>query len=164
MAVDMFLKISEIDGESVDAKHEKWIEVISFSWGVQDPRASSKLRAGKVQMSDFSIVKLMDSATPKLFQKVCEGSHIADVSLAVVKSGGSGEQLEYLKIKLTDVLISGVSPAGAGGQEPLEQINFSFASSMISAADSRGQFETAVSCGSTSFDDIKEPPVIIEKK
>jgi len=167
MAVDMFLKIDGIDGESVASKHAKWIEVLSFSWGVSDSRASSQPgktpRAGKVQINDFSIVKYMDKATPKLFSKVCEGSHIADVSLAVVRTGG--DQQEYLKIKLTDVLISGIAPAGTTGQLPLEQISFSFGSSMVSAADERGQFETAVSCGSTSFDDpIKEPPVIIEKK
>jgi type VI secretion system secreted protein Hcp len=167
MAVDMFLKIDGIDGESVASKHEKWIEVLSFSWGVSDTKAASQLgkapRSGRVQISDFSIVKYMDKATPKLFAKVCEGSHIADVSLAVVRAGG--DQQEYLKIKLTDVLISGVAPAGQSGQLPLEQISFSFGSSMVSAADERGQFETAVSCGSTSFEDpIKEPPVMIEKK
>ena len=34
MAVDMFLKISGIDGESTDHKHKDEIEVFSWSWGV----------------------------------------------------------------------------------------------------------------------------------
>ena len=33
MAVDYFLKIDGIDGESQDDKHKDWIEVLSFSWG-----------------------------------------------------------------------------------------------------------------------------------
>src|SRR5688572_8295283 len=106
MAVDMFLKIDGIDGESVDIKHVKWIHVLSFSWGISDgSRATNppgKLSsARKVQVSDFSIVKFLDKATPKLFHKCCEGDHVADVSLEVVRTGAE-KQLEYLKIKLTD--------------------------------------------------------------
>src|ERR671910_161910 len=123
MAVDMFLKIDGIDGESVDSKHSKWIEVLSFSWGISDGgRATNQpgklSSARKTQVSDFSIMKTLDKATPKLFHKCCEGEHVADVSLEVMRSGGE-KQLEYLKIKLTDVLISSVSPAGSVGNLPV---------------------------------------------
>ncbi len=33
MAVDYFLQIAGIDGESTDAKHKGWIDVESWSWG-----------------------------------------------------------------------------------------------------------------------------------
>ena len=33
MAVDMFIKIDKIDGESKDAKHKNEIDVLSWSWG-----------------------------------------------------------------------------------------------------------------------------------
>ena len=160
MAVDMFLKISGIDGESVDSKHEKWIEVLSFSWGIADgSRATNQpgklSKASKVTVSDFSIMKTLDKATPRLFHKCCEGEHVADVSLEVVRAGGE-KQLEYLKIKLTDVLISSVSPAGSVGNLPVESVSFSFASSMISVADDKGVFESVGGCGATSFDQIKE--------
>ena len=36
MAVDMFLKLDGVDGESVDIKYQKWIECLSFSWGISD--------------------------------------------------------------------------------------------------------------------------------
>jgi type VI secretion system secreted protein Hcp len=160
MAVDMFLKIDGIDGESVDSKHAKWIEVLSFSWGISDgsrttnqPGKASK--ASKVTVSDFSIMKTLDKATPKLFHKCCEGEHVADVSLEVMRSGGE-KQLEYLKIKLTDVLISSVSPGGNVGNLPVETVSFSFASSMISVADEKGGFESVGGCGATSFDQLKE--------
>jgi len=159
MAVDMFLKIDGVDGESVDDKHSKWIDILSFSWGIADAsRAPSQLgkapKGRRVEVSDFSIVKYMDKATPALFEKCCEGSHIADVSLTLVRAGEKQE--EYLKIKLTDVLISGVAPAGSTGQLPLEQISFSFASSMISAADEKGVFSSIAGCGAASFDQLKE--------
>src|SRR5688500_10411366 len=156
----MLLKIDGSDGESVASKHEKWIEVLSFSWGISDGsrtanqpgKLSSKT---KVQVSDFSIMKTLDKATPKLFHKCCEGEHVADVSLEVMRTGGDKQQ-EYLKIKLTDVLISSVSPAGSIGNLPVENVSFSFASSMISVADEKGTFESVGGCGATSFDQIKE--------
>ena len=58
MAVDMFLKISGIDGESSDKQHKGTIEVLSFSWGVSNPArraGTSKLASGRTNVSDFSI-------------------------------------------------------------------------------------------------------------
>ena len=34
MATDIFAKIGDIKGESLDSKHKNEIEVLSFSWGV----------------------------------------------------------------------------------------------------------------------------------
>ena len=36
MAVDMFLKIDGVDGESTDSAHDKWIEILSYSHGLGD--------------------------------------------------------------------------------------------------------------------------------
>ena len=36
MAFDAFLKLDGIDGESVPEGYEKWIEVLSFSWGASN--------------------------------------------------------------------------------------------------------------------------------
>lgn len=37
MAIDIFLKIDGIEGESQNANHKKWIDVLSFNWGAQQP-------------------------------------------------------------------------------------------------------------------------------
>jgi type VI secretion system secreted protein Hcp len=156
MAVDMFLKLDGLDGESVDLKYAKWIDVLSFSWGISDTSKAQATSPGrlsparKTQVSDFSIVKYLDSASPKLFEKCCAGDHIAELNFSLVRRGEKLE--EFYKIKLNDVLISGVSPAGAGGSEPLEQVSFSFASSLISAVDASGQATSVSSCGAASFD------------
>ena len=34
MAADIFAKIGDIKGESLDSKHKDEIEVLSFSWGL----------------------------------------------------------------------------------------------------------------------------------
>lgn len=160
MAVDMFLKLDGLDGESVDIKYAKWIEVLSFSWGVSDvsrvPSTPGKLStARKTQVSDFSIVKFLDKASPKLFEKCCAGDHISELNFSLVRKAGEKQQ-EYYVIKLTDVLVSGVSPAGSNGSDPLEQVSFSFASSMISSVDDKGSPTTVASCGAASFDALEK--------
>lgn len=166
MAFDAFLKIDTIDGESTNIKYAKWIEIMSFSWGVTDPRIGSSQpgqtpTSGKAQVHDISFTKFMDTASPTLFQKACEGAHLGEAQLTLVRTGDRQE--EFLKIKLTDILVSGVQHSGGGGIVT-EAFSLSFGSALISAADDKGQFTSVSTCGAASFSDIKEPPVIIEKK
>jgi type VI secretion system secreted protein Hcp len=156
MSVTYFAKLSGIVGESQDSKHKGEIEVLSWSWGVSQTgthAAGGGGGAGKVSFNDFSIVKLVDTASPQLMQACCTGQHIPDANFTGRKSGG--DQFEYLKIKLTDVLISGVQPGGSAGDQPaLEQVSFSFGGSSITTVrqnpdGSAGGSETAVLCGSS---------------
>jgi type VI secretion system secreted protein Hcp len=39
-AVDMFIKIEGIDGESRDSKHNEWIDVLAWSWGASSSGGS----------------------------------------------------------------------------------------------------------------------------
>jgi type VI secretion system secreted protein Hcp len=156
MAVDMFLKLDGIDGESVDIKYQKWIECLSFSWGISDGSKTTNApgkapSARRAQVSDLSITKYLDAASPKLFESVCEGGHISEATLVMRKAGE--KPLEFYKIKLQDVLISSVQNGGAGGGVATELVSFSFSSSVISAADEKGSFSSVSSCGSASFDD-----------
>jgi type VI secretion system secreted protein Hcp len=156
MAVDMFLKLDGIDGESVDIKYEKWIECLSFSWGISDGSQATNTpgkapSARRAHVSDLSITKYLDAASPKLFESVCEGGHISEATLVLRKAGE--KPLEFYKIKLQDVLISGVQNGGGGGGIATEMVTFSFASSLISAADAKGSFSSVSSCGAASFDE-----------
>jgi len=104
---DAFLKLDGIKGESADAKHKGEIDVESFSWGVSQTGVSATGGgggAGKVQVHDFTIIKKTDASSPLLMLNCANGAHIKEATFTVRKAGG--EQLEYLKIKLTDVLVS----------------------------------------------------------
>lgn len=146
MAVDMFLKIDGIDGESIAHKHKGDIELLSFSWGLAQTRATSGGGggAGKTQVQDFSIVKQMNSSSPLLMERCCTGEHIPSVTMTLVNKE---TKEEYLKIKLTDVLISSYQTGGAGqgGAVPMDQVSFNFRNVDIQASDKRGGF-TQVSC------------------
>jgi type VI secretion system secreted protein Hcp len=127
-AVDMFLKLEGIKGESQDHKHKDEIHIESFSWGVNQTGthgAGGGGGAGKVQVHDISITKFVDQASPQLVLYCCNGKHIKEGLITVRKAGEN--PLEYLKIKLTDVLISGVQEAGHGDLQLSENVTINFA-------------------------------------
>jgi type VI secretion system secreted protein Hcp len=136
---DAFLKLDGIKGESADAKHKGEIDIMSFSWGMSQTGVSATGGgggAGKVSVHDISFSKKTDASSPLLFLNCANGAHIKEANFVVRKAGG--EQLEYLKIKLTDVLVSSYKPHGS-------------ISSDISAADGHKSDEVPVDQFSLNF-------------
>ena len=131
MAVDAFLKIDGIDGESTDRAHKDSIEVESFSWGLSQ---SGSLAfgggggAGKVQFQDFHFSSNTSKASPKLMLACATGEHIKKAELFCRKAGGESANsgADFLKLTLTDVLVSSYNNAG-NGQNVSDQVSFAFA-------------------------------------
>jgi type VI secretion system secreted protein Hcp len=128
-AVDYFLKIDGIPGESRDRKHKGEIELESFRWGVAQtgsPGAGGGGGAGKVQVHDFHFVMTVNKASPKLFLACASGQHIKQATF-VGRKAGKGQQ-EFLLYKFTDVLISSYQTGGGSGETlPMDQVSLSFA-------------------------------------
>jgi type VI secretion system secreted protein Hcp len=128
MAVDFFLKLDGIEGESQDSKHKGEIQLESFSFGVSQAGTAAYgggMGAGKASVSDFQIVKKADKASFKLFLNCAQGKHIASGVLIARKAGG--DQMEYYKVKLTDLIVSSWQNAGTGNDAvPLEQVSFNY--------------------------------------
>lgn len=129
MAVDMFLKIDGIKGESKDDKHKDEIHIESFSWGAMNQGSQGVGGgggAGKVNVQDFNFVKYVDRSSPDLFLACAGGKHIPTANFVVRKAGE--KPLEYLKIKLSDILISSIQHGGSGGGDQLmESLSINFA-------------------------------------
>jgi type VI secretion system secreted protein Hcp len=128
MAIDMFLKLDGIKGESLDHKHAGEIHIESWSWGMSQTGAHGAGGgggAGKVSVHDISITKFVDKASPALMLHCCSGKHIPNGLVTVRKAGD--KPLEYLKMKLQDILISGVQNAGHGGDQLTENVTLNFA-------------------------------------
>src|SRR5689334_20443527 len=122
MASDMFMKIDDIKGEAVDkakVSHSGEIKVISWHWGMSQ-QGSSHLAVGggtgRADVQDLSFTHYIDSATPNLMKFCCSGKHFKEAVLTVRKAGG--DAVEYLKINLKDVTVSGVT-SGAPGEGDL---------------------------------------------
>jgi len=127
-AVDYFLKLEGIEGESTDDKHKNEIDVLSFSFGVTQTGTHSGGGgggAGKAVFQDFHFVMKVNKASPKLFLFCANGEHIKSAVLTARKAGT--EQQEYLKWKLTDLLVSSYQTGGSSGDVvPTDQISLNF--------------------------------------
>jgi type VI secretion system secreted protein Hcp len=129
-AVDMFLKIDGIPGESADVSHKEWIQIESFSWGVSNPGSLSTGGGGgtgKAQITPLGVTKKVDKASPLLMLAVCTGKEVVDVTLHVRTSGGDKSEPFY-EIKFSDVLVSSFQSGGSNGAEerPTESVSFNF--------------------------------------
>jgi type VI secretion system secreted protein Hcp len=131
MAVDMFLKVDGVDGESTDDKHKAEIEVLSYSWGVNQQKSASassggSLTANRASFQDFSIVKAIDKASPKLMLACADGTHIKGIRLEICRAGG--DKQPYMEYKFTDVIVTSFRPGGSGHGEalPLEEVSFAY--------------------------------------
>jgi type VI secretion system secreted protein Hcp len=129
-AVDYFLKIEGIEGESNDSKHKGEIDLQSWSWGESQSGTHAQGGgggAGKVAMQDFHFVMSVNKASPKLALACATGEHIKKAVLIARKAGK--EQQEFLKITMSDLLVSSFQTGGSGHGDilPTEQISLNFA-------------------------------------
>lgn len=130
MAVEIYIKIDTIPGQSTAKGFEDQIVVESFSWNMSQATnfgTATGGGAGKVNMGDLNFTHLVDKATPKLMIACCTGQHIASAVLTCRKAGGDSA-VDFLKITLTDLLVSNVSPSGSNaGDTPTESVSLAFA-------------------------------------
>jgi type VI secretion system secreted protein Hcp len=128
MATDIFAKIGDIKGESLDDKHKDEIEVLSWSWGVSQTGSvatGSGGGSGKASFSDLHLTHYIDKASPVLLQSCAGGEHIKEATITVRKAG-KGQQ-EYLVIKMNDVIVTGVTHGGTGSDGSSENVTIAFA-------------------------------------
>jgi type VI secretion system secreted protein Hcp len=129
MAVDAFVKIAGIDGESTDAKHKGWIELLSYSFGMSQPASAASATGGRtaerVNISDFHITKVVDKASPHLALACCDGRHIKDVKVELCEA--SQDKHKYVEYVMENVIVSSYQPSGSGGgDKPVESVSFNF--------------------------------------
>jgi type VI secretion system secreted protein Hcp len=129
MAVDMFIKIGDIKGESKDKEHAEEIDVLAWSWGMSNSgnaHMGGGQGAGKVNVQDLSFTKYIDKASPDLMLVCCNGKHIPEAKLSVRKAGEN--PLNYLSITMKDLIVTSVSTGGSGGEDKLtENVTLNFA-------------------------------------
>jgi type VI secretion system secreted protein Hcp len=129
MAVDMFLSLDGIKGESADKSHKGEIEVLAWSWGLSNTGTFHHGEgggAGKANFQDISFTKHIDKSSADLLYSCASGKHIAKGKLTIRKAGEN--PLEYLTYDFENVLVSAVSTGGSGGEERLtESVTVNFA-------------------------------------
>ncbi len=130
MAIDMFLEVEGIPGESIDSVHKGHISLLAWSWGASQS-GSTHLGpgggSGKVNVQDLSFTKYVDEASHLLLLNCCNGTHIPKAVLTIRKAGGTAP-LDYVVLTLNDIIVSSVSTGGSGGEDRLtENVSLNFA-------------------------------------
>ena len=131
MAVNIFLKIGEIKGESTDVGHKDEIEILSFSLGASNPLTVGVVRAGagtgKVEMSPFHFTARTSKASPLLLAHCLKGEHFKEATLSLTRSV-AGKRQNYLVYRLSEVLVSAYQTGGQEGEElSLDEFDLVFA-------------------------------------
>ena len=127
MASDIFAKLGDIKGESVDSKHKDEIELLSWSWGVSRSASGSGSGAGtgKAHFNDLSFTHKIDKASPLLLKACATGQHLKEATITRRKAG-KGQQ-EFLVIKMNDVLVTSVADSDDSGGGQMESVTLAFA-------------------------------------
>jgi type VI secretion system secreted protein Hcp len=129
MAVDMFLKLGDLKGESVDGTHKDEMDILAWSWGMSQSGTTHMGGgggSGKVSVQDLSVTKYVDKCSPALILACCDGTHYPEAVLTVRKAGKTA--LEYIKLTMKELIVSSVSTGGSGGEDRLtENVVLNFA-------------------------------------
>jgi len=127
VASDIFAKIGDIKGESLDSKHKGEIEVLSWSWGLANSGSvghGGGGGAGKATFHDLSFTHKIDKASPLLMKGCATGQHLKEATITHRKAG-KGQQ-EFLIIKMSDVIVTSVT-SGDSENTHLESVSLAFA-------------------------------------
>ncbi|TLG88254.1 type VI secretion system tube protein Hcp [Pseudomonas edaphica] len=107
MAVDMFLKLGDIKGESRDQAHRDEIDITQWAWGMSQSgsmHSGTGGGAGKVNIANLNLTKPLDKSSPNLMMACASGKHYPEARLVVRKAGGASP-VEYLVITLKEVMV-----------------------------------------------------------
>jgi type VI secretion system secreted protein Hcp len=131
MAIDAYLQIDGIKGESTDSAHQGWIELASAHWGVTQPRSSSVSTAGghtagHCEHRTLSVCKLADLASPVLMQYCAMGKTIPKARLEFMRADGDGKRVKYYQVELENVMLSHMDQVMRDGAVLQDEIGLCF--------------------------------------
>lgn len=131
MAIDVYLQIDGIKGESTDDTHKDWIECQSVDWSLRQPKSATASTGGghtaeRVELSDISFHKTADLASPILAQHCAMGKTIPKAKFEFMRADGDGARIKYYEIELENVLISYLAPSVMPGNTMSEAVSLKF--------------------------------------
>lgn len=131
MAIDVYLQIDGIKGESQDDKHQGWIECQAVHWGLTQPRSATSSTGGghtaeRAELEDIAFSKVADLSSPLLMQHCAMGKTIPKAKFEFMRADGQGTPIKYFEIELENVLIGGISPGITAGSLLNEHVSLKF--------------------------------------
>jgi type VI secretion system secreted protein Hcp len=120
MAIDAYLQLGDIKGESADSGHQGWIECTTINWHITQPKSATASTAGghtaeRAELSDVTFSKICDLSSPLLAQYCAMGKTLPKARFELYRADGNGDRVKYYEIELENVLISHIAQGVAGG-------------------------------------------------
>jgi type VI secretion system secreted protein Hcp len=128
MAVNAYLIIDGTPGPSTSKTNA--IDILSFSFGAsmtagfQAGASGNESRSGRADVSNVTVMKVLDKTSPFLFDHCVTGNILTKVTLLYDKPLGDTQE-EYFKIELTNALITSLQLSGSQ-ENPVESVSFAF--------------------------------------
>jgi len=124
----IYLQLDGIPGEATQADHKNWMVIQSMNWDVsrnmKTPAGSAMNReASEPRISEFTLNKVSDSSSVKLFQEACSGNRGKTAVIHLVSTGDPGET--YIEYTLENALIADYQ-IESYGRRPVESISLNF--------------------------------------
>jgi type VI secretion system secreted protein Hcp len=131
MAIDVYLQLDGIKGESLDDAHKGWIECSEVHWGIHQPRSATASTGGghtseRAELEEVTLAKIADLSSPILMQTCAMGKTIPKAKLEFLRADGQGERVKYFEIELENVLIGGINPSIHAGTILSEHVSLKF--------------------------------------
>ena len=131
MAIDVYLQIDGIKGESSDSGHQGWIELSSAHMGVTQPRSATASTGGghtaeRCEHRTLSIAKLTDLSSPILMQTCSMGKTIPKAKIEFMRADGQGKPVKYYEVELENVMIENMDQVISGGSLLHDSIGLRF--------------------------------------
>lgn len=157
-SLELHLDLGPIQGESQSALHNQEIEINSFSWGTTNSAvrsAQGSPKGGKPSVSEITVTKSFDKASPQLFNAVVSSTLIKTAKISISKSTGGKKPEDYLTITMTGVYITSVQATSSRDQPGYgigsETITLNFQTVAIDYKSQRPD-GLLVSAGTASYD------------
>jgi len=134
MAVNAYLVIDGRPGPSTSKTNA--IDILSFSFGasmsavIGAGSSGGEARSGRANVSDVTIMKVLDKTSPLLFDDCVTGNYLTKVDVIYDKPMGDDQQ-DYFKIHMEDALITSINLSGSS-ENPMESISFAFSKVKVS--------------------------------
>jgi type VI secretion system secreted protein Hcp len=101
MAVNAYLVIDGRPGPSTSKPNA--IDILSFSFGASNSSvigagsSGGEARAGRANLGDVTVMKVLDKTSPLLFDDCCTGNYLSKVDIIYDKPMGDNQE-DYFKI------------------------------------------------------------------
>jgi type VI secretion system secreted protein Hcp len=150
MAMDFFLHIDGVPGESKDAKHQDWLDVFAWSWGESHSAIASPAGggAGKANFQDVTVTTPISKASPALFLACAAGKHFKQAKLTGRHRGGAPD--DFLTWTFSDVLVTSFQTGASEGQDTIVEnvsLNFSKVAVSYKGQKADGSLDAPVTAG-----------------